>query len=172
MTFQELIGSRESVRSYDGTRPVPRETLLQIADAGRMAPSAANRQPWNFIVVSSSKMLEKIRPCYQKTWFRKAPHILIVKGSPSKAWVRLSDGYNSLETDLSIAMTHIILAAKSLGVSSCWIAAFDPVILKKALELKNDEIAFCLTPLGYPEPGYVSPGNKSRKSLEEIAYFI
>jgi nitroreductase len=172
MTFRELIKTRESIRSYDENRPVPKEILLKIADAGRLAPSANNRQPWSFIIVSSREMLEKVRPCYQKVWFQKAPHILIVKGSPSKAWVRNYDGYNSLEADLSIAMTHIILAAEAEGVGACWIAAFDPYILRKALELKGDEIPYCLTPLGYPEKGYVRPGNKKRKSLEEVTFFI
>lgn len=172
MKFNELINIRESVRSYDESRTVSREKLLRVLEAGRLAPSAANYQPWKFVLVSSPEMLNKIRPCYNKSWFQKAPHILIVKGKHSKGWVRKIDGYNFLETDLAIAMTHMILAAAEEGLCTCWIANFDPAIVKKALGLDDDDIPFYVTPLGYPEPGYVVTGIKNRKKLEEIAVFI
>lgn len=104
MDFYTLISERESIRSYDPDKKVPDEVIKRILNAGRIAPSAANRQPWAFIIVSSDKMLEKVRPCYGRDWFCSAPHILIVKGKREDAWVRGYDGYNSLETDLTIAM--------------------------------------------------------------------
>ncbi len=172
MEFKELIKARESVRSYDPQKVVPQEVLLRILEAGRLAPSAANRQPLQFIVVSSKEMLDKVRPCYQRPWFQQAPHILIVKGFRNKAWVRSQDGYNAIETDLTIAMSYITLASADKGIGSYWIAAYDPAVIKRALELKDDEVVFSLTPLGYPGKDYVKSGGKDRKKLEEIAVFI
>jgi nitroreductase len=172
MDFFELIKNRKSIRDYDPERPVEIEKLQQIVDAGRLAPSAANRQPWRFYLISSAANLEKIRPCYDKAWFADAPHVLIAAGKRADAWVRSSDGYNALETDLTIAMDHIILAAEALGVATCWIAAFDPDKLKQTGIHEPDEVVFAITPLGYPKKGFVMSGRKIRKPINEVVKFI
>jgi len=59
MEFYDLIRSRESVRNYDPDRPVSKEILERILDAGRLAPSACNIQPYKFLVISSSEKLKK-----------------------------------------------------------------------------------------------------------------
>jgi len=172
MEFNELIRNRESIRSYDPARPVPKDTLERILDAGRMAPSACNYQPWEFLVIRSAEMLEKVRACYHREWYKDAPQILVVLGLKDKAWVRSFDGYNSIETDLAIVMTHLILAAENEGVGTCWIEAYDPAILHKALDLKENQVVFGITPLGYPRSGFAKKGNKQRKKLEEIVKYL
>ncbi|MGC8765319.1 MAG: nitroreductase family protein [Brevinematia bacterium] len=171
MDFWELIKTRHSVRSYDKNRPLSRELILKILEAGRLAPSAANCQPWEFVVVSSPEILDKLRKCYNKEWFNNVPHILVVKGLKALSWKR-RDGYDSIETDLAIAMTFIILAAANEGVATCWIAAFDEKILREALDLKENEKVYAITPLGYPEDDWKVPASKSRKKLEDIVRFI
>lgn len=172
MGFYELITKRESVRDYDSHRPIDKGTLERILNAGRLAPSASNRQPWTFVLVSSEDMLAKVRPCYEKEWFQNAPHILIIIGHKDHSWVRSYDGYNSIDVDLTIAMDHIILAAESEGVGTCWIAAYDPDMLAEVLDLKENEVIGCITPLGYPHAGYESHRPKQRKSLDEIVRYI
>ena len=172
MEFQELIKYRESVRNYDPGRPVPQDVLGKILEAGRLAPSAANRQPWKFLLVSSPEMLKKVRECYNKDWFKNAPHVLVVSGKREDAWVRRYDGYNSLETDLTIAMDHLILAAANEGVGSCWIAAFEPTVLQNALDLNDDEEVFAITPLGYPDVNYQAKHTKNRKAISEIVEYL
>lgn len=170
MEFDALIQRRESVRSYDPSRIVPIEVINKILKAGIIAPTAANRQPFRFIVVSSKKELEKVRPCYKGDFIKDTPHILIVIGLVDKAWVRW-DGYNSVETDCTIAMDHMILAAENEGVGTCWIAAFDNEILSKALKLQDNEKVFAITPLGYAPSGY-QLRKKTRKSFDEIVSYI
>lgn len=172
MEFYDLIRSRESIRNYDPDRPVPKEILEKILDAGRLAPSACNLQPWKFLVVSSSEMLNKVRTCYSRDWFRDAPHILIVAGLKDIAWKRSFDGYNSIETDVAIALTHIILAAENEGVGSCWIEAYDPALLKEAINLPDYQVVFGITPLGYPKPGFKKTQKKIRKDPDGIFEFI
>ncbi|HUV09078.1 MAG TPA: nitroreductase family protein [Spirochaetia bacterium] len=168
MNFYELIAGRESIRDYDPQRPVNPAVLDRILEAGRLAPSAANRQPWRFFLVSSKKMLEKVRPCYPTDWFQNAPHILVVLGKEDEAWRRSSDSYCALQTDLAIAMDHMILAAENEGVGTCWIAAFKPDILYRALSVRENERIFTITPLGYPKRGFVKKGSKQRKPFGEV----
>ena len=172
MDFFELINTRESIRDYDPEAIIKKEVLLRIINAGRIAPSASNKQPWKFLVISSREMLEKIRPCYHRDWFKDAPHILIVLGDKSSSWVRKKDGYNSIETDLTIAMDHIILAAETVGVATCWISAFDNELLRTALQLTDSQIVFNITPLGYPRHGFQKKSDKTRKSIEEVVEFL
>lgn len=171
MDFFQLVNQRESIRSYDSEKPVPHDVLVQILEAGRVAPSAVNFQPWQFIVVSSPDMLEKVRKAYPRAWFVEAPYVLIVVGNKDDAWKR-ADGYNSIETDLTIAMDHMILAAESLGLSTCWVGNFDYSVLRSALGLKDNEVIFNITPLGYPKEGFVKKGGKNRKPFEEVVKFI
>jgi nitroreductase len=172
MEYTELIRIRESVRNYDPDRPVPDEVISKILDAGRLAPSACNNQPWKFLVISSSEILKKVKGCYKRDWLSNAPHILIIIGLKDKAWIRNYDGYNSLETDIAIAMTHIILAATNEGVGTCWIAAYDPDLMRKALELDENQVIYSITPLGYPQAGYKKSATKNRMSKEELSEFL
>ncbi len=172
MNVLETIAHRESIRSYDPTRPVAAETLERILEAGRLAPSAANRQPWQFIVVQSAEGLAKVHPCYHRSWFQDAPAVLAVAGSTEQAWTRDRDGFNSLQTDLAIAMDHLILAAEHEGVATCWICAFDPLLLWDALGLSGRQEVFAITPLGYPRADFRRQGVKQRKALAEIVRYL
>ena len=171
MNLLQLISHRESIRSYDPAKPVPMDILLQILEAGRLAPSAANFQPWQFVVVSSPEKLAAVCATYPRAWFADAPYVLIVTGNKEKAWKR-ADGYNSIETDLTIAIDHLILAAESLGVGTCWIANFDYTTLRLVLELTENEVIFAITPLGYPKAGFVKKSQKLRKPIDEVVKFI
>lgn len=168
MEFYELIQTRETIRSYDPDRKVDEDVLNRILNAGRLAPSASNRQHWTFVLVSSENKLKEVKASYPYDWFQKVPHVLAVVGNKSKSWVRPYDGYNSIETDLAIAMDYMILASENERVATCWIIAFDYQKLAKALGLKENEVVYCITPLGYPPEGFQKHGNKKRKPLEEI----
>jgi len=172
MEYFDLIRNRESVRDYNTDKKVKKAILVKIANAGRLAPSAANRQPWKFLIISSKKMLQKVRPSYHREWFKQAPHILVVIGDKSKSWVRKTDNYNFVETDLAIAMDHIILAAEAEGVGTCWISAFNNELLRKALQLTDNEVVYSITPLGYPNEGYQKKGEKIRKTIDEVVEFV
>jgi len=172
MNVLEQIAHRESIRSYDPERPVGPGTLARILEAGRLAPSAANRQPWEFLVVQSPEGLARVRPCYPRPWFQDAPQVLAVVGFREQAWVRPSDGYCALETDLTIAMDHLILAADHEGLATCWIAHFDPLLLRGALGLGPAQEIFAITPLGYPRADHVRKGVKERKPLDQIVRYL
>lgn len=172
MEFTQVIQQRESIRDYDPDKPVSKETLEKILEAGRVAPSAKNLQPWKFVVVQSAEMLKKVRASYKGEWFKTAPVVLIVVGYRDQAWVRSYDAYNSIETDLTIAITHLILAAENEGVGTCFIEAYDPAILREALGIKENQVIFSITPLGYPHDGFKKRKNKIRKPLDEVVTYL
>jgi len=171
MDFTRVINGRESVRSYDPTRPVDKAVMDRILEAGRIAPSAANRQPWKFLVVSSREMLSQVRRSYPKPWFADAPQILVLVGRTGEAWTR-QDGWNSIETDLAIAMDHVILAAENEGVATCWVSSFDPTVLRVALSLTSEDRVYAVTPLGYPRPGFTKKGQRQRKALTDVVRYL
>jgi len=171
MDFTKVITGRESIRSYDPTKPVDKAVMERILDAGRVAPSAANRQPWRFLLISSREMLAQVRRSYQKPWFQDAPHVLVVAGRTGESWSR-QDGWNSIETDLTIAMDHMVLAAENEGVATCWISNFEMAVLRSALSLSSEDRVYAITPLGYPRPGFAKKGQRQRKALADVVKYL
>ncbi len=172
MKFLDLVKNRRSIRAFDSERKIPREVIEYILQAGQAAPSANNQQPWEFLIIESREYLAKVQESYPRNWLAQAPAVLVVKGSYSHCWQRQADGYRSLETDLTIAMDHMILAAAEQGIGTCWIAAFDPFKLTEALDLSEDERVFAITPLGYPADSGKPAGNSRRKDLDQIVRYL
>jgi nitroreductase len=172
MEFYEVIQKRRSIRNYIPDKEIPEDVLKRILDSGRIAPSAANRQPWKFIVVRRPDIKKKLSECYKGDWLKDAPAILVVLGYKDRAWVRSKDGYNSITVDLTIALDHMILAAAAEGVGSCWILAFDYEILKNVLKVKESEFVACISPLGYPRDADAFRISPQRKNLEEVVEII
>ena len=164
MNFQELIRARYSVRAYKPD-PVEEEKLARVLEAARLAPTAANRQPFRVIVLPTKGREAELRRVYSRDWFTQAPLVLAVCAVPAESWVRKADGWNAAEVDATIAMTHIVLAAAEEGLGTCWIAAFDPVAAREVLGLPADVIPSAFTPLGYPAD---SPVPKKRRSLADL----
>lgn len=168
MDFNAFVASRFSIRRFDTSKTIPQEVLLRVLEAGRMAPSAANRQAWKIMVVQTTEYLEQLQLAYHAPWFANVPAVILVKGILSEAWQRHTDDYNSIETDLAILMDHLILAAHAEGLATCWIAAFDPDVLRTVFRLSQDEVIFAMTPIGYAAEGNNGSRPKVRKELDEI----
>lgn len=79
MTFLELAKRRYSSRNYQD-KPVDKELLLKVLEAGRVAPSAKNKQPWHFVAITEHDALAKIRECYEEPWLESAKAIIVVCG--------------------------------------------------------------------------------------------
>jgi nitroreductase len=167
MDFFELIQTRYSVRAYKPD-PVEDEKLQRILEAARLAPTAANRQPFQIIVLKTAGRQAELRPIYPRDWFLQAPLLLCACGIPAENWVR-RDGKNYNDVDVTIAMDHLILAAANLGLGTCWIAAFDPSAARQILRLPEGVEPVAFTPLGYPAD---SPRPKQRKPLAELVRYL
>ena len=169
MRFSELIMIRYSVRSYK-PEMVEDEKLQAVLEAARLAPSAANRQPFQLIVTHTKGREEELRRIYDRHWFVQAPIVICACSFPAQGWVR-RDGKNYCEVDVTIAMDHLILAATDLGLGTCWIGAFDPTAAREVLGIPDDIDPIAFTPLGYPadQPDTADqPGPKRRKPYSEL----
>ncbi|MBU0490704.1 MAG: nitroreductase family protein [Chloroflexi bacterium] len=163
MDFSSLITTRYSVRAYRAD-PVPEGVLNRVLEAARLAPTAANRQPFRILVIPTAGREAELRRVYDRAWFVQAPLVLIMCALPGEAWTR-SDGLNYALVDATIAMDHLILAATEAGLGTCWVAAFDPVAARDVLGLSEGMEPVALTPLGYPAD---APRPKQRKPLADL----
>ena len=166
MEFRELIRNRYSVRAYKPD-PVEEEKLQRVLEAMRLAPTAVNRQPFQFIVIHTEGRKQELRRIYDRAWFVQAPLVICACGVPAQNWVR-RDGKNYNDVDVAIAMDHLVLAATDLGLGTCWIAAFDPAAAREVLGLPDGVEPIAFTPLGYPAD---QPGPKTRKALSELVRY-
>jgi nitroreductase len=166
MEFWELISKRYSVRAYKPD-PVEEDKLQQVLEAARLAPTAANRQPFQLIVIHTAGREAELQRIYHRRWFTDAPLILCACAIPAEGWVRM-DGKPYTDVDVAIAMDHLILAATTLGLGTCWIAAFDPAAAREVLGLPDGVEPIVFTPLGYPADG---PGAKKRKRLSKLVRY-
>lgn len=167
MDVFEAITTRRSIRKYK-QEPIDEGKLHKVLEAARLAPSAANRQPWRFILVRNPKIKENLKAAYNREWFTSAPAIVVACAVPGEAWVR-RDGEEYWKVDVSIAMQNLVLAAWEEGLGTCWIGAFNEEEAKRVLGIPSDIRVVAMTPLGYPdeEKGPVT----NRKPLEEILHY-
>jgi nitroreductase len=161
--FSDLIRKRYSVRAYV-SRPVEEEKLRQVLEAARLAPTAANRQPFQILVLTTAGREAELRRIYHRDWFVQAPLVLCMCAVPAEGWVRM-DGKIYTDVDAAIAMDHLILAATDAGLGTCWIAAFDPAEAREVLGLPPGVEPVAFTPLGYPAD---EPRSKARKALSDL----
>lgn len=148
MKFIELAKLRYSVRSYLNT-PVEQEKLDYLLECGRIAPSAANYQPWHIIVIRDAEMKKKLAVTYDRKWFAEAPVILVFCGDHSKGWKR-ADGKDHTDIDVAIVVDHVTLAAAEQGLGTCWICNFDAKKCAEIMELPDPLEPVVLMPVGYP----------------------
>jgi nitroreductase len=173
MTFLDLARRRYSVRSYRPD-PVPDDALATVLEAGRVAPTAANRQPIRIIVVHTAGRETELRRIYDRDWFVQAPLLLCVCAVPEEAWRRtMYDGRSHADVDAAIVMDHMILAAADLGLGTCWIGAFDPAAAREVLAVPREGEPMLFSPLGYPadDDGDASARHLQRRPLEELVRY-
>jgi nitroreductase len=172
----ELILSRQSDRKYSD-KPVEKEKLARIVEAGRMAPSACNAQPWKFIIVTDPELVGKIAEAAEakligmNSFVAQAPVLLvIVREKPnfsSKVGATIKNKDYSL-IDIGIAAENICLQAKAEGIGSCIIGWFDEKMLKKLLGIPGSKRAELIITLGY---SLSEKRWKKRKPAEETVSF-
>ncbi len=153
----EVIVSRQSDRKYSSDQ-IEKEKLDRILEAGRMAPSACNAQPWKFIVVTEPTLLQKIAEAASakllgmNSFVGQAPLLLVViREQPnfsSKVGGTIKNRDYSL-IDIGIASENICLQAKSEGIGSCMIGWFDEKIVKNLLKIPRTKRVELIITLGY-----------------------
>ncbi len=170
MEFKQVIRERYSCKKF-AQKQIAKEQLDAILEAGRLAPTAKNLQEQKIYVAQSAEALAKIdvaTPCRYG-----APTVLVVAFDKERVYHYPGEKRDSGIEDASIVATHMLLAAKDIGLDSCWLNFFDPEALAKALELPENEEILMLMDLGYAAADAAPlPNHASRKPIEETVQYI
>ena len=162
MSLLDLILSRRSIRRYE-TKDIPEEVLHQILEAGRQAPSAANRQPFRFVVVNDNDLLKNLCDNLINRFVKYAPVVIVgcadIKSLLTGKWAVV---------DTTIAMQNMVIAAWVLGVGSCWIGGCNEKEIKKLLKIPDKWKFVALLTLGYPAE---QPKPRKKKQVEKLFSF-
>jgi nitroreductase len=162
MSLVAVITSRRSIRKYKPER-VSQATLERILEAGRLAPSADNEQPWHFIVVTDLETKDKLSTGRWNSFVRDSAFTVI---GCAYAGTTHSRKWSTIDT--AIALQNMVIAAWSLGVGSCWIGDFEEAEVKRILAVPRDWRIVALISFGYPDE---KPSMTSRKPMKEIATY-
>ena len=171
MDLFEVIEKRRSIRRFK-PKPLAAKDLKKIVEAGRLAPSGGNRQPWYFIVVREPKTKRALSVAANNQKFIADADIVIVAlGDPvistTKLPYKLSSTRIPHKQDPMIAIEHMVLAATALGYGTCWIGAFSEGEVKGILKIPENLAVIALVPIGVPDE---NPQPRPRKALKEILF--
>lgn len=172
MDFLELTKQRYSERYFDSTRVVEQEKLDRILEAGRQAPTAANKQPQRLYVIKSKEAYQKAQSASFSPLYN-APVVVLVCYDLDSTWHNqretLLPKYNSGEQDCAIVATQMMYAAEEQGIHTIWIRGFDAGALQKVFDLPANMIPAMMLPLGYPSAESTpSPKHFQRNPIETI----
>ena len=158
MEVFEAIRRRRSIRRFTGA-PVPRADLQTIVDAGRLAATGSNRQPWDFIVVTEPATLQRL--AVADRWMTDAGAVIVVVMDPTSRWW-VEDG--------SAAVENMLLACTALGYGTCWVegdAMPHEDEFKTLLNIPVEKRILTLLPVGVPSE---TPERK-KKALKDVLHW-
>jgi nitroreductase len=158
MDTLEAIQKRRSVRSYTGAA-IPKPDLEKIVDAGRMAASGNNRQPWDFIVITERGTIDQLKEA--APWMDKAGAIIAVVMDPSSRWW-VEDG--------AAAVENMLLAATALGYGTCWLEGYTlerEQDFKLLLNVPENRRLMTLIPVGVPTEW----PTKDKRTLADVLHW-
>ncbi|MGA2448577.1 MAG: nitroreductase family protein [Polyangiaceae bacterium] len=163
--FYDVIFRRRSIRNYR-CDPISEDVLARILGAALRAPSARNKQPWHYVVVTDSRIRARLRRAYDREWFFNAPVIVCACGEPSRNPANPS-ARDYRDIDVSISLDHLVLAATAEGLGTCWVGAFDAGVVRAELRIPDGIDPLIMTPLGYP---HEAPPPRERRPLREVVH--
>ena len=158
MSLLDVILSRRSIRRYEN-KEIPKDVLDKIVEAGRQSPSAANRQPYRFVIVTDSEIKKQLQGLFSR-FLKNAPVIIVGCANPKAL---LTGKWATVDT--TIALESMVLAAWSLGIGSCWIGSFKEQKIKDSLKIPQDWKVVALVTLGYPAE---TPKPRKKKPTNEL----
>jgi nitroreductase len=156
---EEAIRTRRSIRKWSG-RPLERETLEELLASAKLAPSGMNGQQWEIVVVTDRSRLAKLADiCNGQKHVAEAGAFLFIVTDPSAKWVHV---------DPAIAMDHITLRAREMGLGTCWIGAFDEKRMRAFLGIPKGKVAVIGMTVGHPAE---EPVPRKRRNLDQLVHW-
>ena len=171
MTFEQLVKNRQSCRHFTG-RLVETETIAKILEAGRLAPSAVNGQPWHFYAVTDASARASIAKGLQSFAAQAGAYIVVVETAsslPVKAANRLK-GHQYPQMDIGIATAQMVLQAEALGVAQCILGWFNERKVREVLHVKKGQRIRLVIALGEAKNPEIR--TKKRKTVEAVITYV
>lgn len=166
MSFTELASKRFSCRKFN-SKEVEQEKIDKIIQAGILAPTGMNRQPFKIFKINDSKNIEKLKLATPFTF--GASLFLLVCADEKSSYVRPFDNKNFAQIDTTIVATHMMLEIADLGLGTTWVGHFDEKVLKEQFPKLSEYTTVAIFPIGYPDENVqVSPMHSISKTKEEI----
>jgi nitroreductase len=167
--FLDLAAARYSVRSFC-PRAVEPEKLSQVLSAARLAPTACNNQPQRIKVISDPADLAKADECTPCRF--GAPVVLLVCYDKTVCWRHPeNNALTSGTIDASIVTTHLMMAAKDIGLGSCWVMKFDVAKAAELFNLPENFVPVAMLPIGYPAADAApSDRHETRFDVDKIVF--
>ena len=163
MEIIKTIKNRRSVRSYSD-KPISDKALARVLEAGRLAPSANNRQPWHFVVVKDPEKRKTLSEGRYAKFLTRCPVVIVGCGDRVK-----SEKWHVIDT--TIALENMVLQATSEGLGTCWIGSFNGEDVRRLLSIPDNFAVIAMLAVGHPKDGPIrsAPVSRSqRRSSEEI----
>lgn len=174
-SFLELAQARQSDRAYEPGRVIEREVLERIVEAGRLAPSACNGQPWHFTVITEPELLVEVGKATSSLgmnrFVKNASALVLITLEPTNITSKLGCGIKHKDfpiMDLGIASSYITLAAEDEGLGSCILGWFDEKRIKELVGIPQKKRLMLIVSIGYT----VKPKRwKIRKDWDKVVSF-
>lgn len=158
MEVFRCVSTLSSVRTYQD-REVSFEVIQKVLEAGRLAPSAHNDQPWEFVLITEKQKLKDMaKYCMSGRFISQSAFGVVVLTDPGSKW---------REIDTTRAAQNMILTAWSLDLGSCWIGKFDADGLRNLLNVPDRWDILTVLPFGYFDKRMITT-EKYRKDPEEV----
>jgi nitroreductase len=166
MDVFEAVQQRRSIRVYED-KPVPREAMEKILEAGRLAPSARNSEPWHFIVVTDAEKRRALSEGMFAKFLVQAPLVIVCCGDykASPDWYAV---------DVGLAVENMVLTATNEGLGTCCVGSFNEKEVKALLKIPENFEVLVLLAVGYSAEKVDMSSKllnlvRTRKTLSEVA---
>jgi len=166
----EAIMRRRSVRAYTSEK-VSEEEVEKLIEAARLAPSAGNIQPWEFVIVTNAEIKRRLaEAALHQTFIEEAPVVIVVCANVAQSsWGYGSRGANLYcLQDTAAATENILLAAIALELATCWVGAFHEDEVAKVINTPRNVRPVAIIPVGRAAE---KPRAPPKKSMREIVHY-
>ena len=166
MAMLEEILKRRSIKEFN-PKPIEKDKLERVLEAGRLAPSAKNRQEWRFVVIQKEQLREKVKEAaFGDEKVGQAPAIIAL--CTTNVDYIMPNGQLSYPIDLAFAAAFMVLQAVAEGLGTSVLSTYDEQMVRDLITVPYSMRVVLLVLIGYPEK---IPEETSRKNLRRISAF-
>ncbi len=170
MDFFEVVKKRRSTRSFKKEEKIPDEVLYQILETAIQAPSAGNRQSWDFVVVKTTEIKKALaKAALGQGFIARASVVVVVcanQGRSAVVYGRRGVDLYSIQ-DTAAAIQTMLLTITALGYGACWVGAFSESEVRKILKVTDGVRPVAIIPIGVPKR---TPKPTPRIPLEDLIH--